>query len=247
MTKVKIHYKTKKTRKRGGAAFDDICSICKKPNDDISIIVCKNGHKFHNTCICENLMYTNLCPGTFESIECGQQIFRNIENICESKSNLNNSIVKFKNNWMCSKGSNCHHTSYAISKLLKNANYERKEISIDNKMNRFRDLFPFFNKKHYLLHVHAPSHHFYIEIVNKEFRIISLWDSLHGIHNYYDKYKYGKLSKLTGEFIKNIDNLCSGKNPLIKKALEHLFGELEPNTDYMNKTVTFDVFELIYT
>jgi len=253
MTKVKnTMYKTKtgktrktknksrtKIKKRGGAELDDICRLCLRSNDKTSIIACKNGHKFHNTCICDNLMYTDLC-------ECGAQIFRNIVNICESKSNLNNSIVHFKNNWMCSKGSNCHHTSYAISKLLQHAKYTMKEFITDRIMIGSQDLMPFFNK-HYLLHVHAPSHHFYIEIVNKEFRLISLWDSLHGIHNYYLTGPYGKLNNLSDIFIENIDKLCSGNNQSIKEALEHLFDKTEKYTDYSNKTVTFDVFELIYT
>ena len=115
-------------------------------------------------------------------------------------------------------------------------------------MNHFGDLYLFFDaKKHYLLHVHAPSHHFYIEIVNKKFRLISLWDSLHGIHNYYSKGPYGKLNTLSEVFIENIEKLCSGNNQLIKEALEDLFGKQETNTDYLDKSVKFDVFELNYT
>jgi hypothetical protein len=115
-------------------------------------------------------------------------------------------------------------------------------------MNYFGDLIPFFDtKKHFLLHVHAPSHHFYIEIINNKFRLISLWDGLHGIHNYYITGPYGKLNKLSPIFIENIEKLCSGNNHLIKEALEHLFHETETYTDYSNKTVKFDVLELKYT
>lgn len=241
--KTKKQKKPKKTKKRGGASLQDICSICKKSNNTESIIVCRNGHKCHYTCICEDLMYAeNVCN------VCSAPILRNVVNICESTSNLNKSIETFKDNWMCSKGSNCHHTSYGLSKILNNATYTLKPISNNNIMHHVEDLYPFFDKKqHYLLHVHAPSHHFYIEIVNKKFRLISLWDSLHGIHNYYLTGPYGKLNKLSDIFIENIEKLCSGNNQLIKEALEHLFGEKETYTDYLDKSVKFDVFELNYT
>ena len=163
---------------------------------------------------------------------------------------LKKSPFIFKNNSTCTKNSNCHHTTFGVLKLLENAGYTFNQISYDNVMLNFGSILPFFYKqKHYLLHVHAPSHHFYIEIINKRFRLISLWDSKHGIHNYYITGPYGKLNYISESdiFIENIEKLCSGNNQSIKEALEHLFGEQETYTDYRNKTVTFDVLELKYT
>lgn len=236
--------KKNKTIKKGGSSTNPHCLFCYKPQDDTSIIVCENGHVFHHLCACKMLEFSETHD---ECYTCNNKIFRNILNVCNSSSNLNKGINHLKDNWTCSKESNCHHTIYGLQKILDNVDYSLREISRDNKVSSFKDIFHlFFKKKHYLLYVSAPFHYFYIEIINKKFRIISLWDSKHGIYDYYENGKYGKMQNITKRFMDDFNNLCSNNDEFIIDALDKMFGVSLRDQTIDRKNVLYDLFEVQY-
>ena len=160
---------------------------------------------------------------------------------------ISKSIIKLKDNWYCTNSGECHRTMEGILQILSDAKYEIKPIINGLNIHNYKTIDEYYRVKgeHFLLGIRAPGHYFYIETHNSNIRIISLWSELHGIYDYYNRGPYGKLQRLTKQFIDSFNKLCSKNDEQIEEALLELFGEVDKNKYSVNvKNLKLDVYKL---
>jgi len=111
------------------------------------------------------------------------------------------SFLEFKNDLYCSKNGECHASIHGLNKIFQHAGYRLNPkgsltyIVEDNPIISFiRN--SFLSRKHLLIHVNSFSHHWFLEIYNAHFRILSLYAGKHGFYDNMVSGPYGKFQDI---------------------------------------------------
>ena len=85
------------------------------------------------------------------------------------------------------------YTIYPLFDLLEKEKYNIVPLEFNNQAEMWKNIWYSFieNGNHYLITIRSPGHFWYLEILNKKFRILSLYDGEHNFIEYSEKYKYG--------------------------------------------------------
>ena len=92
---------------------------------------------------------------------------------------------------------NCHRTIYPLFNLIRKHNYNIIKLEFTNQAKMWSDIWGDNSNSlikdgdHYLITIRSPGHFWYLEIQNRKFRILSLYDGEHNFIEYSQKYEYG--------------------------------------------------------
>ena len=109
------------------------------------------------------------------------------------------------------KNQNCHRTIYPLFDLIKKHNYTTEKLKFNNQAKMWDLIWNSLieDGKHYLVTIRSPGHFWYLEIQNRKFRILSLYDGEHNFIEYSEKYEYGTFHSkdYKEDFITILNNL----------------------------------------
>ena len=150
---------------------------------------------------------------------------KNNSNVTNSKKMVNQNIdlelnivdlmKKEEGKIFYNKNQNCHHTIIPLFNLLEKQKYDIVPVKFNDQTIMWKNIWDSLidDGNHYLVTVRSPGHFWYLEILNKKFRILSLYDGEHNFIEYSKKYKYGTFhNKIEVEKFINLLNDLNGKS-----------------------------------
>jgi hypothetical protein len=164
------------------------------------------------------------------------------------------SFLEFKNDLYCSKNGECHVSIHGLNKIFQHAGYRLNlkgsltYIVEDNRIISFiRN--SFLSRKHLLIHVNSFSHHWFLEIYNAHFRILSLYAGKHGFYDNMVSGSYGKFQDIHNmdTFMKSFYKLLSRDRELIIAANLELFNTIPQayfDPQYSSRLRLVNIYEI---